>query len=88
MYGATITPALLFALFSKKVTKPAGVAGIVVGAVVTALWSLQNVAASGLLNLGFATLTFPVGIQPAVIAVPLAVAAILLTTLVTKKKEN
>lgn len=88
MYGATITPALLFALFSKKVTKPAGVAGIVVGAVVTALWSLQNVAASGLLNLGFATLTFPVGIQPAVIAVPLAVVAILLTTLVTKKKEN
>ena len=88
MYGATITPALLFALFSKKVTKPAGVAGIVVGAVVTALWSVQAVASTGVLNLGFTTLTFVVGIQPAVIAVPCAVVAIVLTMLVTQKKAK
>ena len=35
MYGAAITPAILFALFSKKVTPAGGMAGILVGGLVT-----------------------------------------------------
>ena len=35
MYGAAITPAILFALFSKKVTPAAGIAGILVGGLAT-----------------------------------------------------
>ena len=37
MYGAAITPALLFALFSKKVTKAGG---ILTGGVVTVVWTM------------------------------------------------
>lgn len=42
MYGAAITPAILFALFSKKVTPAAGIAGILVGGLATIVWTLMG----------------------------------------------
>ena len=40
MYGATITPALICALFYKKATKAGGLAGIITGAVTTIIWDV------------------------------------------------
>lgn len=76
MYGAAITPAVLFALFSKKVTPAGGIAGLAVGAIATVVWNL--------------VLGKPQGIESAIIAVPAAVIAILLVSAVTKadKKYN
>ena len=54
MYGAAITPAILFALFSKKVTPAGGMAGILVGGLVTIIWTLAGT---------------PYGIQCAIVAV-------------------
>ena len=42
MYGAAITPAILFALFSKKVTPAGGMAGIIVGGAMTIAWTLMG----------------------------------------------
>lgn len=69
MYGAAITPALLFALFSKRVTPAGGIAGIVVGGGVTVVWTM--------------VLDSPMGIASAIVAVPAAVAAILLASALT-----
>lgn len=69
MYGAAITPAILFALFSKKVTPAGGIAGIIAGGVVTILWTL---------------LGSPYGIQCAIVAVPASVLAILLVSALTR----
>ncbi len=69
MYGAAITPAILFALFSKRVTPAAGLAGILVGGAVTIIWTLMGT---------------PGGVQCAIVAVPASVAAILIVTAVTK----
>ena len=62
MYGAAITPAILFALFSKKVTPAGGMAGILVGGLATIIWTLMGT---------------PYGIQCAIVAVPASVIAIL-----------
>ncbi len=69
MYGAAITPAILFALFSKKVTPAAGLTGILVGGLATILWTVAGT---------------PYGIQCAIVAVPASVLSILLVTAVTK----
>lgn len=74
MYGAAITPALLCALFSRKVTKAAGICGILTGAVLTILWD--------------AVLKSPQGIKSALISVPASFLVILVVTVLTKKKEN
>jgi SSS family solute:Na+ symporter len=74
MYGAAITPALLCALFFKKVTKPAGLAGIVVGGVITIIWD--------------AFLKSPNGIRSALISVPLAFIAIFLVSAFTQPKAK
>ena len=71
MYGAAITPAILFALFSKKVTPAAGIAGILVGGLATIVWTLGT----------------PYGIQCAIVAVPASVIAILVVSAVTPKGE-
>ena len=68
MYGAAITPAILFALFSKKVTPAGGMAGILVGGLVTIIWTLAGT---------------PYGIQCAIVAVPASVIAILIVSAVT-----
>ena len=65
MYGAAITPAILFALFSKKVTPAAGIAGILVGGLATIVWTLMGT---------------PYGIQCAIVAVPASVIAILVVS--------
>ena len=72
MYGAAITPAILFALFSKKVTPAGGMAGIVVGGLATIVWTLMGT---------------PYGIQCAIVAVPASVIAILVVSAVTPKGE-
>ena len=72
MYGAAITPAILFALFSKKVTPAAGIAGILVGGLATIVWTLM---------------VTPYGIQCAIVAVPASVIAILVVSAVTPKGE-
>lgn len=74
MYGAAITPALLFALFSKKVTPLAGIIGIVTGAVATIIWNV--------------ILNAPNGIQAAIIAVPASIISIIFVSLVTKNKDE
>ena len=72
MYGAAITPAILFALFSKKVTPAAGIAGILVGGLATIVWTLMGT---------------PYGIQCAIVAVPASVIAIRVVSAVTPKGE-
>ena len=72
MYGAAITPAIRFALFSKKVTPAAGIAGILVGGLATIVWTLMGT---------------PYGIQCAIVAVPASVIAILVVSAVTPKGE-
>ena len=69
MYGAAITPAILFALFSKRVTPAAGLAGIIVGGLATIVWTLMGT---------------PYGIQCAIVAVPASVIAILIVSAVTR----
>lgn len=69
MYGAAITPALLFALFSKRVTPAGGIAGILVGGGVTVVWTM--------------VLDSPLGIASAIVAVPASVIAILLVSALT-----
>ena len=73
MYGAAITPAILFALFSKKGTPAAGIAGILVGGLATIVWTLMGT---------------PYGIQCAIVAVPASVIAILVVSAVTPKGET
>ena len=69
MYGAAITPAILFALFSKKVTPAGGIAGIVAGGAATIGWTLMGT---------------PMGIQCAIVAAPVSVIAILVVSSFTK----
>ena len=66
MYGATITPALICALFYKKATKAGGLAGFITGAVMTILWDV--------------ILKSPFGLKSAIISVPLAFLAIFLVS--------
>ena len=73
MYGAAITPAILFALFSQKVTPAGGIAGIVAGGAATIIWTLMGT---------------PMGIQCAIVAVPVSVIAILVVSAITKPSEE
>lgn len=73
MYGAAITPAILFALFSKRVTPAGGLAGIIVGGLATIVWTLMGT---------------PGGVQCAIVAVPASVIAILLVSTVTKNSDS
>lgn len=69
MYGAAITPALLFALFWKKVTPAGGIAGLLAGGIVTVVWTM--------------VLNTPGGIASAIVAVPASVVAIVLFSALT-----
>jgi len=73
MYGAAITPAILFALFSKKVTPAGGIAGIIAGGAMTIIWTLMGT---------------PYGLQCAIVAVPASVIAILVVSAVTKDTDG
>lgn len=74
MYGATITPALICALFYKKATKAGGLAGIVTGAVITIVWDV--------------VLLSPMGIKSAIVSVPMAFIAIFLVSAMTQNGEK
>ena len=73
MYGAAITPAILFALFSKRVTPAGGMAGIVVGGLATIVWTLMGT---------------PGGVQCAIVAVPASVIAILVVSALTHNSNE
>lgn len=70
MYGASITPALVCALFSKNVTKAGGLAGILGGGISTIIWEV--------------VLKSPFGIKSAIITVPLSFALIFVVSYFTK----
>jgi SSS family solute:Na+ symporter len=74
MYGAAITPALLCALFYKKVTKAGGIAGILSGAIFTIIWA--------------AVLKNPYGIQSALLSVPLAFIVIFIISALTQPRKG
>ncbi len=73
MYGAAITPAILFALFSKRVSPAGGIAGIVTGGLVTLLWTAWGT---------------PYGIQCSIAAVPASVLAIVAVSAVFPAKDE
>lgn len=70
MYGASITPALVCALFSKNVTKAGGIAGILGGGIATIVWEVL--------------LKSPYGIKSAIITVPLSFILIFVVSYLTK----
>lgn len=74
MYGATITPALICALFYKKATKAGGVAGIITGAVMTIIWDV--------------IMKSPGGVKSAIISVPLAFIAIFVVSMLTQNGDK
>ncbi|QSX06284.1 sodium:solute symporter family protein [Sedimentibacter sp. zth1] len=74
MYGASITPALICALFSKNVTKVGGLCGIIAGGLGTILWEI--------------ILRSPFGIKSAIITVPLAFIVIYVVSYFTKNSES
>lgn len=73
MYGAAITPALLYALFYKGVTRAGGIAGIVTGGALTILWD--------------AVLSSPMGIRSSIISVPASFLVIFLVSVVTRPEK-
>lgn len=70
MYGASVTPALVCALFSKNVTKAGGVCGILAGGIGTLVWEI--------------VLKSPYGIKSAIITVPFSFAVIYLVSAFTR----
>ena len=70
MYGAAITPALLCALFSKKVTKAGGICGILAGGISTIIWDVA--------------LQSPYGIKSAIITVPISLITIFVVSALTQ----
>ncbi len=71
MYGASVTPALLCALFSKRVTKMGGLCGIIAGGLGTIIWEI--------------VLQSPFGIKSAILTVPLSFAVIYIVSAFTQK---
>lgn len=71
MYGASVTPALVCALFAKNVTRAGGLCGILVGGAGTILWEI--------------ILRSPYGIKSAIIMVPISFAAIYIVSAFTQK---
>lgn len=73
MYGASITPALVCALFYKKATKLGGLCGIIAGGVGTIIWEI--------------VLHSPFGIKSAIITVPLAFLVIFVVSNLTQNGD-
>ena len=70
MYGASVTPALVCALFSKNVTKAGGVCGILAGGVGTIVWEI--------------VLKSPYGVKSAILMVPFSFAVIYVVSALTR----
>lgn len=73
MIGASITPAVLGSLWSKKVTRPAGFCSMICGAGATLVWEIMGC---------------PGGVQSALVAAPISIAVLVIVSLLTQKKEN
>jgi len=74
MYGASITPALIFALFSKNVTKIGGLCGILAGGISTIIWEI--------------VLKSPFGVKSAIITVPISFIVIYIVSKLTQNTES
>jgi len=74
MYGASITPALVCALFSKRVTKIGGLCGILAGGIGTILWEI--------------VFHSPFGVKSAIITVPFSFIVIFVVSYFTQKSES
>jgi len=74
VYGAGLTPAVLGTILWRRVNKYGGLASMIVGVVATLIWEIP--------------LSKPMGINSAVISVPLAVITLIVVTLLTSKKET
>ncbi len=70
MIGASITPAVLGSMFSKKVTRPAGFLSMLCGAIATLTWEL---------------LGCPGGYQSALIAAPISILVLVIVSACTQK---
>ncbi|MCC2171637.1 MULTISPECIES: sodium:solute symporter family protein [Clostridium] len=70
MIGASITPAVLGSMFSKKVTRPAGFLSMLCGAIATLTWEL---------------LGCPGGYQSALIAAPISILVLVIVSAFTQK---
>lgn len=73
MIGASVTPAVLASMWSKKVTRPAGFLSMVSGAATTLVWEV---------------LGCPGGFQSALIAAPVAIIVLIGVSACTQKKET
>ena len=70
MIGASITPAVLGSMWSKKVTRPAGFLSMLLGAVTTVVWEI---------------LGCPGGLQSALIAAPVSILTLVIVSAATQK---
>lgn len=73
MYGATITPVVLAALFWKRATAVGALAAMLVGAVATVGWEVSGRAAD---------------VNSVIISLPLAIIALVVGSLLTKPKKE
>ena len=72
VYGAGITPAVLGIILWKRVNKYGGISSMIAGTAATLIWEL--------------VLSKPMGIDSAVISVPIAILTLIVVTLATSKK--
>ena len=73
MIGASITPAVLASMWSKKVTRPAGFLSMILGAVTTLAWEIMGC---------------PGGLQSILISGPVAIITLVVVSMATQKKAQ
>ncbi|MCD6363264.1 MAG: sodium:solute symporter family protein [Synergistetes bacterium] len=73
MYGASITPALLAAVISSRITPAAGISSMLVGAIATIAWEIAGK---------------PYGLASVMIAAPLAIITLILVNLLSSKRRE
>lgn len=73
IYGASVTPAFLAALFWDKATKAGGLSSILLGGLTVLVWDI--------------VLKTPMGLNSIVIAGPLSIICLILVSLLTQEKE-
>lgn len=74
VYGASLCPAVLAVFFWKRVTKAGGIASMLTGMVTTLVWEIA--------------LARPYNLNSVIVALPLAIIALIVVSLITSNKEN